>query len=59
MAQWGCKEKPERLFDSLKALAEDRQKRENENHDGDGQKLISSGFLNKLVGDSGWDVKVD
>ena len=46
------------MFSSLHAIELDRQAREEEDHSGDAQKLVQSGFLNKLIKDSKWDVEV-
>lgn len=53
----GIKEKPHKIFSSLNAIEQDRIERDEK--EGDGQKLVQSGFLNLLIKDTGWDIEVD
>jgi hypothetical protein len=55
----GAKQKPHELFASLKAIEKDRQQREDRSPKGDAARLIQSGFLDKLIRDTGWNIKAD
>jgi len=57
MSAFGVKAKPHDLFVSLRVIEEERQRREETDHSGDAQKLITSGFLNKIFKETGWDVE--
>jgi len=58
LAAWGVKEKPHKLFASLHTIERERQLREERDHSSDASKLVGSGFLHKMIKDTGWDVNV-
>jgi len=55
----GIDKKPHELFSSLHAIEKDKEEEANASVEDDANKLVQSGFLGKLIGESGWDVKVD
>jgi len=54
----GVKAKPHEVFQSLMAIERDKEEIENESVENDANKLISSGFLNKIMSDTGWEVDI-
>lgn len=60
LAALGLKSKPHEVFASLAAVEKDKQEREEADteHNIQAQKLVNSGFLGKVIQDTGWDIEV-
>jgi len=55
----GAKQKPHEMFASIAAVERDRKLREEKDDALQAKKLVSSGFLGRLIQDTGWDIEVD
>jgi hypothetical protein len=55
----GVKAKPHEIFSSLHAIEKDKEEITNASVEGDASKLVASGFFNKILEQTNWDVKVD